>query len=123
VGDPQNYFLDDSVTCFLVGFLRRGGDAGRADRLPDGSPNGLAGGFLRGLPGGWVRDFDSILPGHTLAGELILPGLDILRDPELLADGLVWGRVFDVWAGSRRAFEVCFQNSDSRGVAARGLAL
>lgn len=122
MGDPQNYFLDDSVTCFLVGFLRRGGDAGRADRLPDGSPNGLAGGFLRGLPGGWVRDFDSILPGHSLAGELMLPGLDILRDPELLADGLVWGRVFDVLGDLRRGREFCFRNSGSRGGAWRGLA-
>jgi len=67
VGDPQNYFRDDSVACFLVGFQRRG-DAGHADLLPDGFPNGLAGGFLRGLLVGWGLDFDSTLLADFLAG-------------------------------------------------------
>lgn len=72
--------LDGLLACFLAGFLKRG-DAGRADRLLDGFP--------KGLPGGWGRDFDSTLQGDSLAGELFLPDLDILRDPVLTADGSV----------------------------------
>ena len=102
MGDFLIYLLGGLLACLL-----KRGDAGRADRLPDD--------FLRDPPGGWGRDFDSILLCHSLAGELILPGLDILRDPELLADGLVSGRVFDALTDLRRGHEFYFQNSDLRG--------
>ena len=76
-----------------------------------------------GLPGGWGCDFDSILPGHSLAAGLILPGLDSPRDPELTGGGLAWVRVFDVLADLRRGCEFCFRNSDLRGGAWRGSVL